>query len=426
MKGSYILFIKSKMTVTLQDWFRTKTIYPLTLLALLVFSIWLGFVSYHLRDIEHEQTKKVEEVSSLLQTPIMRNDRESIETLMDSLYLFLDAKRISLCKNQQVLLDVTGENMTCNYESKNYFYRNIKREIGGLKSYSIIAILPVIGNKNFLYLTALGLILMLGCFYVLFRFGRQVREDVLKPIEEGYSLDSPIRIYEVQRLLVRQELAKKAEWYSSRIKIAKQVVHDVRSPLSALQIVASKLKSLPRDQSNLLNNSIERISEILDDLKLSEAHANKAIQKIDICTVIKEIISEKLAKDTRNIYDFKVSLPAIRFEYLDLKEFRRVLSNIINNSLEAMPLGGTVSVSYEIRNGRSLLVVGDTGHGMSVDVITKIGDQEFSHGKDIGQGLGLSHAYKYFKSIGGEVRIDSIINKGTQVYLFFDKVVELK
>ncbi|MDH5405922.1 MAG: ATP-binding protein, partial [Candidatus Aminicenantes bacterium] len=98
---------------------------------------------------------------------------------------------------------------------------------------------------------------------------------------------------------------------------------------------------------------------------------------------------------------------------------KRALINIIENSLQAMPRGGTLSISAGLsmpRRGKKMMriEVKDTGLGIDRDAMGRLFEPYFST-KDSGVGLGLAITKKAIDDHKGEIKIRSRKGKGTTV-----------
>ncbi len=94
-------------------------------------------------------------------------------------------------------------------------------------------------------------------------------------------------------------------------------------------------------------------------------------------------------------------------------EIYEVAVNLIKNALEAMPQGGTLSISSEICNGRVFTTFTDTGNGISEENIQRIFEPFFTTKGPQSSGLGLSSSYGLIKKHGGGIRAASVLGKGT-------------
>lgn len=77
---------------------------------------------------------------------------------------------------------------------------------------------------------------------------------------------------------------------------------------------------------------------------------------------------------------------------LDGKEMRQLILNLVNNGIEAMSPGGSLKIFTYKKEKEVLLAIQDTGKGIDVDVMGKIGTPFFTT-KENGTGLGLSICY---------------------------------
>jgi signal transduction histidine kinase len=225
------------------------------------------------------------------------------------------------------------------------------------------------------------------------------------------------------------------------VEISRQVAHDIRSPLSALNMVAGVLDEVSEDKRSLIRSSISRINEIANDL-LSKGKSQRIEhfegsderlidnlncnrQLVSLPDLIDSLISEKKMQyisysGIKIVSNFDRNLKFCISA--DQKEFSRLLSNLINNSVEAITDSvGEVSVDIRLYKDTFQLTVSDNGKGIPSQVLAKLGDRGITFGKegsDSGSGLGIYHAKKYVESIGGKFVVLSQVDVGTQVNIY--------
>ena len=100
-------------------------------------------------------------------------------------------------------------------------------------------------------------------------------------------------------------------------------------------------------------------------------------------------------------------------------ELREVFINIINNALDAMPEGGSLSCNTWSGDETVFISITDTGEGMSAEVIKNIFVPFFSTKGVSGTGLGMSMAYGIITKHGGNIEVESDMGKGTTFTLQF-------
>ncbi len=213
-------------------------------------------------------------------------------------------------------------------------------------------------------------------------------------------------------------------------QVAAQVSHDIRSPLSALKMSLT-LDHNDQATRELIRNSIDRINRIANDLlerakrsptqpSSDEREAQEG--ELELTGLVNSIVSEKVATfrnrpEIEIIADFneaplKIAVPATK------SDIERVLSNLINNSAEAIHVSGQVKVSVRRYKSNVSLSVSDNGRGMDETALQKAGSEQFSKGKTghgNGNGLGLLHAKQTVEKAGGRLRIQSKLGYGTIV-----------
>ncbi|HEX8844531.1 MAG TPA: ATP-binding protein [Pyrinomonadaceae bacterium] len=97
----------------------------------------------------------------------------------------------------------------------------------------------------------------------------------------------------------------------------------------------------------------------------------------------------------------------------DESELREVLVNLVFNAVDAMPQGGTLTLSAKEKDDVVEICVGDTGTGMSEEVRSRIFDPFFTTKGKAGMGLGLAVGYGIIRRHEGTVEVESEVGRGT-------------
>jgi signal transduction histidine kinase/ActR/RegA family two-component response regulator len=97
----------------------------------------------------------------------------------------------------------------------------------------------------------------------------------------------------------------------------------------------------------------------------------------------------------------------------DASELREVLVNMVFNAVDAMPKGGTLTLSAAEVDGCVAISVGDTGVGMSGEVSSRIFDPFFTTKGKAGMGLGLAVSYGIIRRHDGNIEVESTVGHGT-------------
>lgn len=101
----------------------------------------------------------------------------------------------------------------------------------------------------------------------------------------------------------------------------------------------------------------------------------------------------------------------------DANQLSQVLMNLLLNAAQAMPNGGSITVSAQkVKFEESIeIAVKDTGMGISADILPHVFEPFFTTKRGKGTGLGLSISQAYIRSHGGDIRVNSIPGEGTTV-----------
>lgn len=206
--------------------------------------------------------------------------------------------------------------------------------------------------------------------------------------------------------------------------IYSQVSHDIRSPLTALDVVLADVTALPEETRVLVRSATQRIRDIANSLlkRTMVKHEPMELSTEIVSSLIDQIVSEKRIQFRAKMDIEIVSKLAADsygiFARINSVELKRLISNLINNSVEAMTTRGRIVVGL-VAEGRNLVIsVSDNGAGIPPKIMEKLGESGFSHGKEgmeSGSGIGLYHAKSTLAKWGGTLKIHSQLDKGTVV-----------
>lgn len=229
---------------------------------------------------------------------------------------------------------------------------------------------------------------------------------------------------------------KEIEYEKNKItsNLARQVAHDIRSPLSTLNLLSGAMKELPEQKRNLVKNSIQQINDIANDLliKANEARNSHEFsvssvedQAVKLTDILLEAVEEKEIQNKVPGILIKADLQIsnelnVGFPKTDLK---RILSNLLNNSIESFAEQGLIVVSAKKVENHAIIQIADNGRGIPQDILAKLGKVEITYGKvntQSGSGLGVYHAKRTIERYGGELSIYSKVDEGTVVSIRLD------
>jgi signal transduction histidine kinase len=205
--------------------------------------------------------------------------------------------------------------------------------------------------------------------------------------------------------------------------IAAQVAHDIRSPLAALSAIVKQTQNIPENQRIMLRNAAQQINDIANNLleqyRIEKNDSNTLSPEI-ISLLLDTVISEKRAQYSDAIVKIDLNIHPDAFGIFSkvvAVDFKRVISNLINNSVDAMQNKGKVCIELFHQEKFINIKITDTGSGMPKELIQKIMVGESVSNKKSGHGIGLASSKKMIESWNGNLTITSEIGKGTTLII---------
>jgi signal transduction histidine kinase len=207
--------------------------------------------------------------------------------------------------------------------------------------------------------------------------------------------------------------------------MARQVAHDIKNPLTPIQLSAEHLRRVHKDAGAPLGRVLEGcVDTILSQVSLlrqiSSEFSSFASSPVarpaptEIPAVIDEVTAPYragLPDNVRLVVESEDRLPMIQ---VDRGLLGRALVNVIENALHAMRGGGTLTVRTWSVDGAVQIAVDDTGVGMDADALQHLFEPYFST-KATGTGLGLTIAKRNVELNGGTIAVESEKGRGTCV-----------
>ena len=203
------------------------------------------------------------------------------------------------------------------------------------------------------------------------------------------------------------------------------VAHGIRNPLVSIGGFARRmLKKEKEDSTNkkyleIIVEEINRLETILSELLDFVRPKKLNLQQVNPHAVIEatlQLVDLELRKKGITVEKhFMPDPPALD---IDPDQFKRVLHNLFNNAMEAMPGGGVLSVGTTREEGKVRISIADTGSGIADNDIEKIFHPFFTS-KPTGSGLGLAVCNQIISIHGGHIKLIRQIPHGAvfNIYL---------
>jgi signal transduction histidine kinase len=232
---------------------------------------------------------------------------------------------------------------------------------------------------------------------------------------------------DLQRQRTELERTQRLEAWAD---MARQVAHDIKNPLTPIQLSAEHARRVNIDRGrplspvlddcvNAILGQVRLLRQISAEFSSFASSPTPRPEATDAAALIEEVVGpyrlglgDRIALESRNGTSGTMV-------YVDRTLFSRTLTNVIENALHAMPGQGrlTITTSVSPQNpGWMMVEIADTGVGMDQEALERIFEPYFST-KATGTGLGLTIAKRNVELNGGTIEVRSQKGAGTTVVL---------
>jgi two-component system, NtrC family, nitrogen regulation sensor histidine kinase NtrY len=216
---------------------------------------------------------------------------------------------------------------------------------------------------------------------------------------------------------------EKAQRIAAWREVARRIAHEVKNPLTPIQLSAQRLRkkylyTLESDRevfdlcTQTIINQVEELKRLVSEF--SSFARMPIVQKSpnDLVKMVKEILVFYEESHPYITFDLKTEQEIPRFNF-DLTQMKRVLINLLENSIAVLSEGGIIEIiiSCDQEKDVVLLEVRDNGPGVSDEDKHRLFEPYFSTKKS-GTGLGLAIANTVVSDHGGQIRISDNIPTG--------------
>ena len=214
----------------------------------------------------------------------------------------------------------------------------------------------------------------------------------------------------------------------SREKVLAVVVHDLRNPLTAVQMTSEALQRKTTDPESLrrfkvIDRAVGRmedsIRDLFDSARLEHGDLQMVMQPEEIRSMVEEVVElhTPLAREHGlSLESLETDAPQAGARVIcDRHRVLQVLGNLVGNALQFTPDGGHITLRTEVLERVVRITVEDTGPGIKPEHLPHVFEQYWKADSK-GTGLGLYLASSIVRAHGGEIGVRSEAGRGATFF----------
>lgn len=223
---------------------------------------------------------------------------------------------------------------------------------------------------------------------------------------------------DVTELRVLERQMRQKEQMAAIGVMSAGIAHEIRNPLASITGSFNLLQSdidLNTDQRQLveiITRETDRLNRTITEFLSFARPLSPKPQPVDLSGLISETV--KLMRNSAELkpsHKIETRLKPIKAQ-VDESMMRQVFYNLASNAFKAMPDGGTLTISLEVRNGNARILFEDTGVGLGEDELKRL-FVPFNSSFRNGTGLGLPIVYQIINAHNGTIAVKSRKGEGT-------------
>ena len=357
-----------------------------------------------------------------------QNNIKEIKLTLNDAIFSLEKRMQSFQKDNLLSDDILKENakaniLLLNIENKVHQMQEEERRLWNNRSEKISNYSELIK-----YLSVISIIVaVLLTLYSIIVFNKENqgrKEADEKALELRRQLEN--RVQQLAELNTELIDLRSLEKYAATGRIARTIAHEVRNPLTNINLAIEQLRSDFGNQKDsamffeMINRNSERINKLVSDLLDSTRLSELNLQSVSVNQLLETCLSEAedriVLKHIKVVKQFDKHICSLS---VDKEKIRIAFLNLIVNAIEAMETGGTLTITTTTEKNKCKISIADTGRGMSKEQMGRLFEPFFTT-KPKGNGLGLANTQNIIISHNGVINAESEEGKGTTFHIYFE------
>lgn len=250
-----------------------------------------------------------------------------------------------------------------------------------------------------------------------------------------YFLDKYAKSLNNKNLIIEQQQNELKQSLKAKQQLYVQIQHSMKSPISAqkgfIYQINKLLKQDDIDKTSLNRkfNKLEQLQEHLalmveEILLLSKTDTTNTFEKVNVLAAIKQVKDAlDILTDEKSLtikYEIDKSITPHIFIIGAKSSLFNIIENLLSNAIKFSYDNSQISCTLSVNNSQLHVIITDFGIGIPENEIDKIQNAYYratNSRETKGSGVGLAIVFDTIKTMQGDIKISSKINKGTRVYL---------
>ncbi len=248
--------------------------------------------------------------------------------------------------------------------------------------------------------------------------------SIIRDVTQRKEMEEKLRRHTIEL----EEQVLQSERLATVGRMAAQVAHEIRNPLSSIglniELLADEIQNYQWKKSEeatgliqIILSEIERLNNVIHDYLQFARMPSHDLEDVSINSLIDELVKFVQPEASKAHVHLDCSLDQkLNPVKIDPAHMRRAVLNCIRNAIEAMPNGGILSLSTQKKENQVELTISDNGSGIHVEHQVRVFDPFYST-KDKGTGLGLPYVRQIVEEYDGRVELRSEPQNGTTILI---------
>lgn len=354
-----------------------------------------------------------------------------VKALIDQKYDVLSKARIKFDENGKKLNDSSLKTVPSGKLLMDSIRTNINFMI--TREQDFLARSNTVLNERYIAMNVIIITsLVLAFLFALFGLITYLREKNARKIADQkvseYQVQLQKRIEELDVANKELMLMRRTEKFAATGRIARTIAHEVRNPLTNIDLAVGQIKSEMSDTDeslsmlfDMVSRNSRRINQLITELLNATRFVELAYRPSSINTILDDAL--ELARDRIELNHIQIKkdygrhIPEIA---VDPDKIKIVFLNIIVNAVEAMrPNEGILSIRTHSENNLCIAEIKDNGIGMDAASLGNLFEPYYTT-KSKGNGLGLTNAQNIILNHKGSINVESKTGEGTRFIIKFN------